>query len=56
MVVLPEFRNGAVCPLYKGFNRISYEYLKAAVISEMKQISDILSQWLNTQFLHIKSI
>lgn len=37
------------------FDGMSYGELKESVISEMKQISNILSEWLGTQSLHIKS-
>lgn len=36
------------------FDGKSYEEIKVSVIAEMKHISDILSQWLNTQSLNIK--
>lgn len=38
------------------FNGISYQELKASIISEMKRISDILSQWLNIQSIHTKPL
>lgn len=37
------------------FDGMSYGELKESVILEMKQISNILSEWLGTQSLHIKS-
>lgn len=37
------------------FDGMSYKELKNAIISEMKRVSNILSQWLGTQSLHIKS-
>lgn len=37
------------------FDGMSYGELKESVISEMKQISNIISEWLGTQYLHIKS-
>lgn len=38
------------------FNGISYQELKASIISEMKRISDILSRWLNIQSIHTKPL
>lgn len=38
------------------FDGMSYKDLKDSVVLEMKRISDILSQWLETQSLSIKPL